>query len=121
VILNLALNAVEAMRGGGRLTLRTFSQPDTGGATITIGDTGEGIPDELLPNIFDPFFTTKEGGTGLGLAITYDIIQQHQGRITVESHPGEGTVFQIWLPFRPNPSLVKGGQAEREVMWRGSI
>jgi PAS domain S-box-containing protein len=98
VILNVSLNAVEAMPDGGQLTISTQWSPAARGIWMTLADTGQGIATEDLPNIFDPFFTRKEGGTGLGLAISYGIIQQHNGRIEVDSQPGRGTTFRIWLP-----------------------
>ncbi|MBV5337116.1 MAG: hybrid sensor histidine kinase/response regulator, partial [Deltaproteobacteria bacterium] len=69
-------------------------------------DTGSGIPQELLPKIFDPFFTTKEigKGSGLGLSTVHGIIQQHQGAITVDSTPGKGTIFTIYLPVDGYPA-----------------
>jgi two-component system NtrC family sensor kinase len=67
-------------------------------AVIHVRDTGQGIPSEHLPRIFDPFFTTKMGsGTGLGLSISYTIVERYGGRITVESRPGEGAEFCLWL------------------------
>ena len=70
---------------------------------IDVGDTGVGIPPEVLPQIFEPFFSTKEAenGVGLGLAVVYGIVQRHGGRIEVESKVGQGTVFHLRLPRRP--------------------
>lgn len=101
-LLNLCLNAVEAMPGGGRLTIRTSVQPSAQSLLLTIADTGGGISPEALPNIFDPFFTTKESGTGLGLAITHDIIRRHGGHIEVQSELGQGTTFRVWFPVEQN-------------------
>jgi PAS domain S-box-containing protein len=98
VLLNLCLNAVEAMPNGGRLTVRTRSLPEQGEVTVAITDTGVGIDVTDQRSIFEPFFTKKEGGTGLGLFITYEIIQRHHGRIEVESQLGRGTTFRIWMP-----------------------
>jgi signal transduction histidine kinase/putative methionine-R-sulfoxide reductase with GAF domain len=102
VILNLALNAVDAMPEGGRLMIETQAVADH--VRISVIDSGPGIPQEDIPHVFDPFFTTKEKGTGLGLSITYDIVKQHLGEITVRSKPGQ-TVFEIELPIaNPNPN-----------------
>jgi PAS domain S-box-containing protein len=98
VILNLCLNAVEAMPQGGELRLRTEHLSKQGEVLVTITDTGDGIDPADLRNIFEPFFTTKEGGTGLGLFITHEIIQRHQGRVEVESEIGKGATFRVWLP-----------------------
>jgi signal transduction histidine kinase len=68
---------------------------------IDFHNTGPLIADEALPLIFDPFFTNKGGGTGLGLSISDDIIRQHQGEIVVESEPGKGVTFTVWLPLAP--------------------
>ena len=100
VILNLSLNAVEAMPDGGRLTISTLIAPKGDGIGVTFVDTGQGIAPADLPNIYDPFFTRKAGGTGLGLAISYDIIQHHRGRIEVDSELNRGTTFRIWLPTK---------------------
>jgi signal transduction histidine kinase len=100
IIINLSMNAAEAMGNGGSLLISTHYQRDREEVVLAVEDTGCGIPDEVLPNIFEPFFTTKEGGTGLGLAITYDIVQRHKGRIEVESRAGEGSTFRIRLPVR---------------------
>lgn len=99
VILNIAINAIEAMPEGGTLTLRTTRiESDTGDAVgISIRDTGPGIRREVLKQIFTPFFTTKERGVGLGLAVCQRIIRNHGGRIRVKSIPGRGTIFYIRL------------------------
>jgi signal transduction histidine kinase len=97
VILNLVLNAMEAMPDGGRLTVGLC--PDGGGAAITVRDTGMGMDSEAIAQIFDPFYSTKEDGTGLGLAVSYGIIEGHGGQIRVESLPNKGTTFTIWLPL----------------------
>jgi PAS domain S-box-containing protein len=98
VFMNLVLNARDAMPQGGRLTIHT-RLVDTS-LVVDLRDTGIGIAPENIARIYDPFFTTKEvgQGTGLGLALSYGIIQEHSGRIFVESRPGEGTHFTIKLP-----------------------
>jgi signal transduction histidine kinase len=111
VILNICLNAVEAMPDGGLLSVQTSYHPKNGEVYLKISDTGTSINPHILPYIFDPFVTTKEGGTGLGLAITYDIIQRHNGRIEAESQAGKGTTINIWLPVRR--------RVERRVKWAG--
>lgn len=98
-LLNLLLNAVQVMPSGGKLTLSGQNTEDGQWIQISIRDTGMGIPDENLDKLFDPFFSTKEGGIGLGLSITHRIIDQHHGKIEVESSPGKGTVFTVWLPI----------------------
>ncbi len=99
VILNIALNAIEAMPDGGTLTIRTSRiGSDTGDAVgISIRDTGHGIRRETIKQIFTPFFTTKERGVGLGLAVCQRIIRNHGGKIRVKSIPGQGTIFYIRL------------------------
>lgn len=99
VLLNLLNNAIDAIHGGGRITI-SVSKLSEGGITVSISDTGIGIPKENLDKIFDPFFTTKEPGrgTGLGLSICHGIIQKLGGEISVHSQPGEGTTFIINLP-----------------------
>jgi two-component system NtrC family sensor kinase len=97
VAINLILNAGAAMDKGGRLVVGTASDGD-GVLRITFSDNGAGIAEEHMDRIFEPFFTTKARGTGLGLAITRQIVEQHQGRISMESTPGEGTTVTITLP-----------------------
>ncbi|RKY90696.1 MAG: hypothetical protein DRQ13_12275, partial [Ignavibacteriae bacterium] len=97
-LLNIFLNAIEAMENEGQLTIKVESKNKIVG--IDIVDTGNGIPQENLSHIFDPFFTSKKGGTGLGLAIVYRIIEIHDGEIEVFSEPGKGTTFKIKLPIR---------------------
>ena len=99
VLVNMMLNAVQAMQPGGRLEIRVAGEEKE--AVITIKDTGAGIPSEMLPHIFDPFFTTKNEGTGLGLSLSYAIVKDHQGDIEVESREGRGTTFRISLPKLP--------------------
>jgi two-component system NtrC family sensor kinase len=108
VLMNLILNAREAMLPGGGL-LKVTAAADTRSVEITVRDTGRGITPENLRNIFRPFFTTKTGkdrpadgsGSGVGLAFCRRIIDAHAGEITVESTPGEGTVFAVRLPKVP--------------------
>jgi PAS domain S-box-containing protein len=103
VFINLCLNAMEAMETdqGGRITVSLRPSQDGRRVGIDFHNTGPLISDQALPHIFDPFFTTKSNGTGLGLFISYDIIQQHQGEILVESAPGKGVMFTVWLPLAP--------------------
>ncbi|MBI4788343.1 MAG: PAS domain S-box protein [Chloroflexi bacterium] len=99
VFLNLALNAVDAMREhGGTLSVRLISSDDRQEIGIGFSDTGRGIRPEDMPHVFEPFFTTRETGMGLGLAICHDIAQTHKGRITIESQVGRGSTFTVWLP-----------------------
>lgn len=99
-LINLILNAVEATESGGAIVVKSEYNPSTRMNIIQIDDTGRGIPKEHLNKIFDPFFTTRESGTGLGLAITHSIIEQHGGRITVDSSFGKGACFTIMLPAK---------------------
>jgi two-component system sensor histidine kinase HydH len=99
VILNLLLNAVQATIKGGHLALKGHIPRDERWIKLFIQDSGVGIPPEDMNKLFDPFFSTKEGGIGLGLSIAHRIIDQHHGKIEVESTPGKGTLFIIWLPI----------------------
>ncbi len=98
VFMNLLVNAAHAIDSRGRITLRTTYDDAT--ITVTVSDTGSGIPAENLGRIFEPFFTTKPvgKGTGLGLSMSYSIVQKHGGRIEVESEIGQGTTFRVILP-----------------------
>jgi signal transduction histidine kinase len=107
VILNICLNAVEAMPDGGNLRIMTNLESAASEVSLKISDNGACISPHILPYIFDPFVTTKEGGTGLGLAISYDIVQRHNGRIEVESEAGKGTSFHVWLPIRKTIERTK--------------
>ncbi len=113
VLMNLAVNARDAMPGGGRLRVETWEDTVRGGPDspfpdvqpgryvgVTVSDSGSGIPPEILPRIFEPFFTTKEAGkgTGLGLATVFGIVRQHGGWVSVVSEPDLGTSFRILLP-----------------------
>jgi PAS domain S-box-containing protein len=111
VIQNLVLNAKDAMTKGGTITITisNITNQEKKQILISITDTGQGIPNHIIPKIFDPYFTTKSKGTGLGLSVVYSIIKKHQGEITVESVEGIGTTFHILLPavkkFDSNNSL----------------
>lgn len=96
VLINLLLNGVEAMPGGG--TLRASTTVRDGRVLIAVRDTGPGIPDEVRARLFEPFVTTKSEGTGLGLSICYSLVNAHGGSITAESDPGRGSCFTIDLP-----------------------
>ncbi len=104
--LNLVINSLEAMPGGGRLSIvaeNGSDQPGAGGvpvAVVKIRDTGEGIPQEQLGRLFDPYYTTRPGGTGLGLTIVHRVVQEHRGRVLVESVPGRGSTFTVELPLQ---------------------
>jgi len=95
-ILNMVLNAIQAMPNGGRLTVETGLR--NGMLEVKIVDTGSGIPEENRKKLFSPFFTTKRNGTGLGLAISYRIIENHHGTIDVASELGRGTIFTVKIP-----------------------
>lgn len=104
VLVNLIVNAVQAMASGGPLYISTYTDAARDTVIVKIRDTGKGIPAEYLPHIFDPFFSTKGvSGTGLGLSVSYGIIKNHAGNIKVESEVGAGTTFTIELPaYKPH-------------------
>lgn len=135
VLLNLAVNARDAMPGGGRLIIKTCSvefdeiaaahsaQVRAGSfVCLSVSDSGCGIPPENIPKIFEPFFTTKDvgKGTGLGLATVFGIVQQHQGWINVESEVGRGTTFRIYLPRLAKSAGRKSAQRAFAVRYGGN-
>jgi signal transduction histidine kinase len=97
VLLNLLLNSIQAIEGQG--TIHVEITQEDGRAAIAVSDTGRGIAPEHLPNIFRPFYTTKGNGTGLGLSLAKRIVEEHDGRIEVESSLAEGTKFVVLLPI----------------------
>jgi len=133
VLLNLAVNARDAMPKGGKLAVKisvvnleagyAAAHPDAHPGRfvcLSAADNGCGIPSENLPRIFEPFFTTKEvgKGTGLGLATVYGIVKQHQGSIEVESEPGQGSTFRVFLPLSAKPAGQPDEHAT-EIVVRG--
>jgi len=135
VLLNLVINARDAMPGGGTLrieTANTTAPPEMAGSSpdaaaqpcisLTITDTGCGIPSEIRSRIFEPFFTTKDPGkgTGLGLAMVYGVVTQTGGCITVDSEPGRGTRFTIYLPAAEARSPTVAEASERALELKGS-
>jgi PAS domain S-box-containing protein len=123
VLLNLVINAEQAMlaaRGQGTLVVRTWHDARQESVILEINDDGPGIADDLQPKIFDPFFTTKEvgQGTGLGLTVAYAIVQEHGGRIRLESRPDQGASFYVELPVsgaRLTPSAATRSRLESKV------
>jgi signal transduction histidine kinase len=112
VLVNLCLNSLDAMPGGGKLTVGAHLN-GIGHITVTVADTGFGIDAKSLPKIFQPFFTAKKRrGLGLGLAICDRIVKAHGGRIEVESRVGQGTTFRIQLPLKQ--STVARENTEKE-------
>jgi signal transduction histidine kinase len=98
VVLNIVLNAAEAMPRGGELRIQSDLDRESKNVVVRLSDTGPGIPDDIKERLFEPFFTTKKSGTGLGLAIAYGIVERHKGTLELESAPGRGTTFIITLP-----------------------
>ncbi|HEX3552563.1 MAG TPA: ATP-binding protein [Thermoanaerobaculia bacterium] len=113
VFLNLLLNALQSMPGGGRISVAVSPWPPLRGredapwVQVRIADTGPGIPPDQLRRVFDPFYTTKRDGTGLGLAICHGIVEQHEGEIQMESEVGSGTTVSVRLPW------VEGSHGQR--------
>ena len=130
LLTNLALNARDAMPAGGELRFHLShlilppgeappspAMPPGRWVVLAVSDTGKGMPPEVLHHIFEPFFTTKEKGhgAGLGLAQVYGIMQQHQGYITVQSQPGRGTTFTLYLPALMQPVDAEGGAISADM------
>lgn len=103
VVMNVLLNAIQAMAQGGRLTVGLGVRADGRTVELRISDTGQGIAADLLPQVFYPYFTTKQGGTGIGLAISQKIIADHGGSIEMESELGQGATVIVQLPVAPLP------------------
>jgi signal transduction histidine kinase len=108
-LFNLIQNALEAMPSGGRITVSAGMAPDRREVSITVADTGSGIPPELMERICEPFFSThqEEGMRGLGLAIVQDIVKMHGGRMEIRSAPGEGTQIVLGFPTAGNTGNIK--------------
>jgi two-component system, cell cycle sensor histidine kinase and response regulator CckA len=134
VLMNLAVNARDAMPAGGRLIIRTFAHVVDGSlasvhrevatgdyVALSVNDSGSGIPAGVLPRIFEPFFTTKAAGkgTGLGLATVFGIVKQHRGLLQVESEPGQGATFRVLLPAR-TPTLQDAARATQTMPTGGT-
>jgi signal transduction histidine kinase len=109
VLLNLLLNAIDAMAGGGKLVIEVVEEKEIGFVALRVSDTGPGIPQHIIGSIFNPFFTTKPTGkgTGLGLAVSRGIIEKHGGDIEVASKLGEGATFIVHLPIVPIPADIE--------------
>ena len=131
VLVNLAVNARDAMPEGGRLTIETgyswLAEGEHGlhagaYAVLSVTDTGSGMTEETLSHLFEPFFTTKERGkgTGLGLATVYGIVKQSGGEVVVESEPGRGSRFTVYLPRVAEPAALNGDGSGRPADDAGS-
>jgi len=131
VIDNLVINAKQAMQEDGTLILKAYrlhlvegqveGLPEADYVCISIGDTGGGIPADILPKIFDPFFTTKPKGSGLGLATCHSILSQHDGSIEAFSEPGKGSEFRLYLPASTDLVKTSGTETKRNFRGKGRI
>jgi two-component system NtrC family sensor kinase len=111
-LLNLIMNASQAIGAQGTLTVRLDRRVRGGsqGLEVSVADSGPGIPAHLISKIFEPFFTTKETGTGLGLAITSQIVAAHGGRISAENLPERGACMRLWFPEGAPPGPAAGAR-----------
>jgi two-component system cell cycle sensor histidine kinase/response regulator CckA len=127
ILINLVLNSRDAMRGDGRLSIKTYTinqKLDNGTdvnkisagnyAVLSVTDNGTGITDKVKKHLFEPFFTTKKKGNGLGLSTVYGIIGQHNGSVSVKSEVGVFTTFEIFLPLSENPLIEKNKETKRD-------
>ncbi len=129
VLINLLINAQEATDPPGQITVKAENYepgqdsklPSGQYLHITVSDTGRGIPEEHIDRIFDPFFTTKEKGTGLGLAISKQIIEAHNGAIHVESTPGKGTTFHLYIPATKEEPSKQPEQLQEDLTFQGAV
>ena len=107
-VLNLIKNALSAMPRGGELKLQTRNEGDS--VSITVSDTGTGIPEDIQGKIFEPYFTTRDTGSGLGLTVVYKVVREHGGDLHMDSVPDRGTTFRISIP---------APQSERKMLLGG--
>lgn len=120
VFLNLIINAIEAISvQGGTISLELQTIDTKCEVGLRIADSGPGVDPRLAKHIFDPFFTTKSTGTGLGLPVSYDIIRNHNGRITLDNRPGDGAAFTVWLPVAdPEGGVLPNGKQHQYISGR---
>jgi two-component system, cell cycle sensor histidine kinase and response regulator CckA len=121
VVMGLCLNGAEAMTGGGRLSVRTYSEAGDGRVVLEVSDTGPGIDAEAMPRIFEPFFTTKGVGRGMGLAAIRGIVDSHGGEIRVVSREGKGTTCTVLLPVSDIPAAAEPLSAESPSAGAGRV
>ena len=121
VVMGLCLNAAEAMTGGGRLSVRTYSEAGAGRVVLEVSDTGPGIDAGAMPRIFEPFFTTKGVGRGMGLAAIRGIVDSHGGEIRVVSREGKGTTCTVLLPVSDIPAAAVPPSAESPSAGAGRV
>ncbi len=115
VVMNLIINSIEAMPGGGKLRIETSCGEEPPKLILKVSDTGEGILEEDMGRVFDPFFTRKPEGTGMGLSISRQILEKHGALVELESKPGEGTMFRVVFPIIDSLDYPRSDTAAREV------